>query len=46
MDLSELDFSIDLSDITDINIDLKDMGNDLIQILKTLYQDTDITNNL
>ena len=46
MDLSELDFSIDLSDITDINIDLKDMENDLIQILKALYQDTDITNNL
>lgn len=46
MDLSELDFSIDLSDITDINIDLNDMENDLIQILKTLYQDTDITNNL
>ncbi len=36
----DLDFNIDLSDITDINIDLDVMLNDLIQILKTLYQDT------
>lgn len=37
----DLDFNIDLSDITDINIDLDIMIKDLIQILKTLYQDTD-----
>ena len=36
----DLDFNIDLSDITNINIDLDVMLNDLIQILKTLYQDT------
>ena len=35
----DLDFNIDLSDITDINIDLDVMQEDLIQILKDLYQD-------
>lgn len=39
----DLDFNIDLSDITDININLEDMQKDLIQILTTLYQDTDLT---
>lgn len=37
MDLSDLDFNIDLSDITDINIDLDVMLNNLIDILATLY---------
>jgi hypothetical protein len=32
----DLDFNIDLSDITDINIDLDVMLNDLVQILKDL----------
>lgn len=36
----DLDFNIDLSDITDINIDLDVMQNDLIALLKDLYQDT------
>lgn len=38
-----LDFNIDLTDITNININLDDMEKDLIQILTTLYQDTDLT---
>lgn len=37
MDLSDLDFNINLSDITDINIDLDVMLNNLIDILATLY---------
>ena len=37
MDLEDLDFNLDLSDITDINIDLDVMLNDLIDILATLY---------
>jgi len=37
MDLTDLDFNIDLSDITDINIDLVVMLNNLIDILATLY---------
>lgn len=37
MDLTDLDFNIDLSDITDINIDLDVMLNNLIDILATLY---------
>ena len=37
MDLSNLDFNIDLSDITDINIDLDIILNNLIDILATLY---------
>ena len=41
-----LDFNIDLSDITDININLEDMQKDLIQILTTLYQDTDLTTTI
>jgi len=36
----DLDFNIDLSDITDINIDLDVMQDDLIALLKDLYQDT------
>ena len=36
MDLDDLDFILDLSDITDINIDLDVMLNDLVQILKDL----------
>lgn len=35
----DLDFNLDLSDITNINIDLNVMLNDLIDILKDLYQD-------
>lgn len=42
LDLSFLD-DIDLSDITDIDINLDDMQDDLVQILTTLYQDTDLT---
>lgn len=42
----DLDFNIDLSDITDININLEDMQKDLIQILTTLYQDTDLTTTI
>jgi hypothetical protein len=37
MDLEDLDFNLDLSDITDINIDLDVMLNDLVDILATLY---------
>lgn len=33
----DLDFNLDLSDITNINIDLDVMLNDLIDILATLY---------
>lgn len=33
-----LDFNLDLSDITDINIDLDIMLNDLIDILKDLKE--------
>lgn len=36
----DLDFNIDLSNITDINIDLDVMQDDLIALLKDLYQDT------
>lgn len=36
MDLEDLDFNLDLSDITDINIDLDVMLNDLVDILATL----------
>ncbi len=42
----DLDFNIDLSDITDININLEDMQKDLIQILTTLNQDTDLTTTI
>lgn len=35
----DLDFNLDLLDITNINIDLNVMLNDLIDILKDLYQD-------
>ena len=38
MDLEDFNFNLDLSDITDINIDLDVMLNDLIDILATLYQ--------
>lgn len=37
MDLEDLDFNLDLSDITDINRDLDIMLNNLIDILATLY---------
>ncbi len=37
MDLEDFNFNLDLSDITDINIDLDVMLNDLIDILATLY---------
>ena len=37
MDLEDFNFNLDLSDITDINIDLDIMLNDLIDILATLY---------
>ena len=37
----DLDFNIDLSDITDINIDLDVMLNDLVQILKDFTDDFD-----
>lgn len=37
MDLEDFNFNLDLSDITDINIDLDVMLNDLIDILVTLY---------
>lgn len=33
----DLDFNMDLSDITNINIDLDIMFKDLIDILATLY---------
>lgn len=42
----DLDFNIDLSDITEININLDDMQKDLIQILTTLYQDTNLTTTI
>lgn len=42
----DLDFNIDLSDITSININLDDMEKDLIHILTTLYQDTNLTTTL
>ena len=32
----DLDFNIDLSDITDINIDLDTMFYDLVELLKNL----------
>ena len=38
----DLDFNIDLLDIIKININLEDIDKDLIQILPTLYQDTNI----
>ena len=38
-----LDFNIDLSDITNIDINLENMEKDLIQMLTTLYQDTYLT---
>lgn len=42
----DLNFNIDLSDITEININLDDMQKDLIQILTTLYQDTNLTTTI
>lgn len=41
--IKDLDFNINLTDITNININLDDIEKDLIQILTTLYQDTDLT---
>lgn len=38
-----LDFNIDLSYITNIDINLENMENDLIHMLTTLYQDTYLT---
>lgn len=36
-DLYDLDINLDMADITDINIDLDIMLNDLVDILSTLY---------
>ena len=38
-----LDFNIELSDITNIDINLENMEKNLIQMLTTLYQDTYLT---
>lgn len=38
-----LDFNIDLSYITNIDINLENMEKNLIQMLTTLYQDTYLT---
>lgn len=44
MDLDDLDFILDLSDITDINIDIDIMLNDLVDILQDLTDTTQVFN--
>ena len=44
MDLDDLDFILDLSDITDINIDTDIMLNDLVDILQDLTDTTQVFN--
>ena len=44
MDLDDLEFNLDLSDITDINIDTDIMLNDLVDILQDLKDTTQVFN--